>query len=72
MTSGTVKFYVDNVECSDSINGVGTGGKGGVFNCGLTGSNFVARCTDVCSPNLSVVELKLWKLKALTLSGTVY
>ena len=71
MTSGTVKFYVDDVECSDSVNGVGTGGKGGVFNCGLTGTRFVARCTSACTPNFSVVELKLWKKEVVSLQGSI-
>ena len=72
MTSGTVKFYIDDVECSDSVFGVGTNAQGGVFNCGLTGSKFVARCTDVCSPFMSVIELRVWKYKALTLDGSIY
>ena len=34
MRSGTVKFYVDDVECPDTGN-VGIDAKGGVFNCNL-------------------------------------
>ena len=71
MTSGEIKFFVDDVECPDT-NGVGVGAKGGIFNCGLTGSTFEARCTTICEPKLSVVELKLWKDTALTLNGEHY
>ena len=71
MTSGEVKFYIDGVECPDT-NGVGLGAIGGVFNCGLTGSSFEARCTTVCSPYLSVVQIFLWKDKAMTLDGSPY
>ena len=69
MTSGTIKFYIDDVECSDSFSGVGLNGYGGVFNCGGTGSRFRAQCDTVCSPALSVVELKLWKLTAATMTN---
>ena len=71
MTSGTVKFYIDGVECPNT-NGVGVGAVGGLFNCGLTGSTFEARCTTPCSPYFSVVELFLWKDKAMTLDGEPY
>ena len=66
-----MKFYIDSVECPET-NGVGIDAVGGLFNCGLTGSNFKAICETPCSPYLSVVELKVWKLHALSLSGTAY
>ena len=47
MTSGTMKFFIDGVECPDT-GGVGVNGVGGLFNCGLEGSVFVAECTTVC------------------------
>ena len=56
MTAGTIKFYVDNVPCPDT-NGVGVNAIGGVFNCDLVGSSFVAFCEDTCTPNLSIVEV---------------
>ena len=73
MTSGTVKFYVDGVECPDT-GGVGVNAIGGVFNCNLEGNLFKAICTDVCSPNMAVQEVKLWLLTALTVAddGTAY
>ena len=64
MTSGTIKFYVDGVECPDT-SGVGVNAIGGVFNCGLTGLEFKVRCTDTCMPSFSVRELKIWKAKVL-------
>ena len=39
MTSGTVTFTVDGIECPET-NGVGVNAIGGVFNCGLTGTTF--------------------------------
>ena len=71
MTSGTVKFYIDGVECPDT-GGVGVNGVGGVFNCGLEGSTFEAVCTTACSPFMSIVELYVWKEKAMTLFGSPY
>ena len=41
MTSGTVKFYVDDVECPNT-NDVGVNAVGGVFNCNLNGNTFRA------------------------------
>ena len=41
MTSGTIEFTVDGVVCPDT-SGVGDGAIGGVFNCNLTGSYFMA------------------------------
>lgn len=71
MTGGTIKFYVDDVECPDT-SGVGVNGVGGAFNCGLAGRVFTARCTETCTPNFSVTEVKLWKPKIVSLGGTVY
>ena len=70
MYSGTVKFYMDDVECPNTI-GVGAI-FGGVFNCGLRGSTFEARCTETCSPYFAVQEVKLWKAEALNVVGTPY
>ena len=39
MTGGTIKFYIDDVECPIT-SGVGESGLGGVFNCGLEGEVF--------------------------------
>ena len=60
MTSGTVKFYIDGVECPDT-GSVGVNAIGGIFNCGLTGSTFEAVCTTPCEPYMSIVEVFLWK-----------
>lgn len=69
MTSGAIELLVDGVACSTEINGV----TGGVFDCGgLIGTNFTMRCTTTCSPYLSVVELRLFKLQAATLFGESY
>ena len=71
MTSGTIKFYVDDVECPDT-SGVGVNAIGGVFNCGLTGTSFKVKCTTACDPNFAVQEIKLWNDKAVSLKGTPY
>ena len=60
MTSGTVQFFIDGVECPDA-GAVGVNGVGGVFNCGLEGTLFEAICTSTCSPYMSIVELFVWK-----------
>ena len=65
MNEGTVKFYVDNIECPDT-NGVGVNALGGVFNCNIYGMSFEARCTKTCKPALSVIEIKIWERAALT------
>ena len=70
MTSGTVNFKVDGSPCVDT-NGVGVNGAGGVFNCGLTGSTFELYCDPACN-ELSIVELKIWQTKVLTLTGSSY
>lgn len=71
MTSGVINFYVDSVQCPTSTT---TDGKGGVFNCGdgLVGTVFRLECTTPCDPILSVVELRLYKHRAITLYGTPY
>ena len=71
MTSGMVEFFIDGIACPNT-GGVGVSGVGGVFNCGLEGSTFEAVCTTACSPFMSVVELFIWKEKAMTLYGTPY
>ena len=71
MTGGTIDFYIDDVLCEDT-SGVGVNGKGGVFNCGLTGTKFTAHCRETCTPNFSVTEIKLWKGTALSVTGTPY
>lgn len=71
MTSGTVKFFVDGVECPDTL-GVGVNAIGGVFNCNLKGNVFEARCTAVCSPGLSVIEMQVYAYSILTVEGTAY
>ena len=71
MTSGEIKFYIDDVECPNT-DGIGVNAVGGLFNCGLNGSTFEARCTTVCEPKMSIVEIKLWKNPAVTLDGSVY
>ena len=77
MTSGTIEFYVWDdttftwTECPDT-NGVGTDGKGGVFNCGLTGSYLQIKCTTPCSPNLSIVEVVLHTEEVVSIQGTPY
>ena len=71
MTSGTIEFFVDGEPCPDT-GGVGVNAIGGVFNCGLYGRHFEVRCTDVCSPNFAVSELKVFIYDALTVDGTSY
>ena len=71
MTSGTVNFYVGGVQCPET-NGVGVDAKGGVFNCGLSGRTFEARCEPECSDTMAVVEIKLWKHKIMSIYGTPY
>lgn len=68
MTSGTLKFYVDGVECPNT-SGVGLDAIGGVFNCGLKGSRFRVVCSETCKPNFAIRELKLWKAKVLNLNA---
>ena len=71
MSAGTVKFYVDDVECPDT-HGVGVNAIGGVFNCNLWGTKFVARCTEVCTPAMNVIEMQIYVYSALTAEGTAY
>jgi len=71
MTSGTVKFYVDEVECPDT-NGVGVNALGGVFNCNLKGEELKIVCTSTCSPNFAIKELKIWNINAVSVGGTPY
>lgn len=71
MTSGTIKFYVDGVECP-STGGVGVNAVGGVFNCNLSGVEFKLICTAKCSPNLAITEIKLLRSQALSAEGTYY
>ena len=68
MTSGTIEFFIDGVECPDT-NGVGVDAIGGVFNCGLTGTKFKAICTTACYPKMSIVEIFLFKGTAMNLFG---
>ena len=65
MTSGEMKFFIDEVECPNT-NGVGTNAIGGLFNCGLTGTTFRVECTTFCDAFV-IVEIFLWKDKALSL-----
>ena len=71
MSSGTVQFYVDGVECPDTL-GVGVDAVGGTFNCNLWGTNFEARCTDVCEPAMDVIEMQIYIYTILTAEGTSY
>lgn len=71
MLGGTVKFSVDDVLCPNT-NGVGTGGEGGVFNCGLSGYTFKLWCDPACTNELAIVELKLWKESLLNYAGSPY
>ena len=68
MTSGTVTFTVDGVECPDT-NGVGVDAIGGIFNCGITGTTFRVECTTKCAPMFRIVELMLWSDKVQTIDG---
>lgn len=67
MTSGHMKFYVDNQECTSGS--VGPNAVGGAFNCYLRGSTFKVVCTETCSPSLAVSEIKLWDTKIISLGG---
>ena len=70
MTSGRMRFYVDDQECpSDNV---GVNAVGGVFNCGLSGRVFKIMCTETCSPYLAVNEIRLWKSSILSTKGTPY
>ena len=75
MTAGEMEFSVydgtDWIQCPDS-NGVGTSGQGGVFNCGLTGTKFRIKCTMLCSPNLSLVEVVIWTENVVSIGGSHY
>ena len=71
MTSGRLKFYVDDTECPDTGN-VGLNAIGGVFNCGLSGRTFKVICAETCSPSLAVNEIKVWKTSILSTKGTLY
>lgn len=71
MTSGTIKFYVDDVECPDT-SGVGVNAIGGVFNCDLEGTIFTAVCEGTCSPYFAVQELQLWRDEIVSHTGTPY
>ena len=62
---------MDGVSCPDT-GGVGTDGRGGSFNCGLTGSTFKLECTADCTSELAIVELKLWTRRNMALLGTPY
>lgn len=68
MTAGLIKFYVDGVVCPDT-NGVGINASGGVFNCDLVGSEFLAICEETCTPNLAITEVVIWQLKAVSIGG---
>ena len=68
MASGTINFKVDDEFCLDT-NGVGIAAKGGVFNCGLTGSTFTLYCDPSCSSELAVSVLRIYKGIVLTTTG---
>lgn len=57
--------------CPDT-GGVGVNGKGGAFNCGLTGWTFKLECIADCTSELAIVELALWTRRNLALLGTPY
>lgn len=71
MTSGRLKFYVDDTECP-SPGTVGLNAIGGVFNCGLSGTKFKVMCTETCSPFFAINEIKLYKSSILSTKGTPY
>ena len=66
---GTITFSVDTVTCPNT-NGVGVGGVGGIFNCGLKGETLKIECTGTCTAGLNIVELGVWKSQAMNLFGT--
>ena len=74
-TSGTMEFSVYDgtswIICPNT-NGVGTNAQGGVFNCGLTGTKFRVKCTTLCQPNLSIVEVFIWTDDVVSIGGTQY
>ena len=70
MTSGRMRFYVDNQECPSG--NVGPNAVGGAFNCGLTGTTFKVICTETCSPSLAVSEIKLWDTQIISVGGQAY
>ena len=65
MTSGTITFTVDGVECPHT-NQVGVDAIGGAFNCDLMGRSLTIRCTDTCSPNFAVNELHVYDVTILS------
>ena len=68
MFSGTVRFYVDGVECPDTGD-VGINARGGVFNCNLSGWTFKAVCDEICNPSMHVMEIGIWSETALTVDA---
>ena len=79
-TAGALlKFFVGNdsgeeKECPDT-NGVGVDAKGGVFNCGLSGTWIEVRCDSsagVCPTTLAVAEFRVWKDKIVSIRGSPY
>ena len=71
-TADTIEFWVQTstgwVECPNS-NGAGTGGVGGLFNCGVTGYQFAIDCINC--PIISLITVSLWTEQAV-LNATPY
>ena len=65
MTAGTLQFTVNDEVCYRS-----TTAKGGVFNCGLTGTNVKISCTErKCTPNFAISMVRVWTNSAVSASS---
>ena len=69
---GSMSFAVYNEEngftsCTvSSASSIGTNGKGGVFNCGVTGTRFQITCTSCGENYYGLTAVRLWKYKAVS------
>ena len=60
---------IDSSLCSN-MNGVGTGGESGAFNCDKTGTNFIIVCTEWCEDQLAVRMVRIWTRTAISVEAT--
>ena len=61
MTAGMLQFLVDDVACYTSIEA-----KGGVLNCGLSGTRLKVRATRQCTPAFAITMVKVWTKDAVS------
>ena len=72
MTSGTIWFENVDYELCPDTSGVGVDAVGGVFNCGLTTTDFYLYCDPACEPALAVLEVRIWTDFVVSHLGTPY